>query len=94
MSLTRSEVEHVAKLARLRLSDTELSSLEKDLNAIFGYFDQLRAVDVTNVEPLAHVLDAVNVMEDDVPHECLPREIALRDAPDRTEEYFRFPRIL
>lgn len=94
MSITRSEIEHLAKLARLRLPESEILGLEKDLNAILAYFDQLKAVDVTGIEPMVHCIQGDNLLEDDVPHESLPREIVLRDAPDRTEEFFRLPRVL
>lgn len=94
MSITHSQLEHLAKLARLRLSEEELSGLEKDLNAMQAYFDQLQEVDTSGVEPMDHASEGGHLLEDDTPHECLPRELALRDAPDRTEEYFRLPRVL
>lgn len=94
MSVTRNEIESLAKLARLRLSETEIEGMYKDLNAILAYFDQLRAVDVTGIEPMVHAVQGDNLLEDDVPHEPLPHEVVLRDAPDRTKEYFRLPRVL
>lgn len=94
MSVSKSDIEHLAKLARLKLSEPEILGLEKDLNAILAYFDQLREVDTTAVEPMDHAGYGGHLMEDDVPHECLPREVALRDAPDRTDEFFRLPRVI
>jgi aspartyl-tRNA(Asn)/glutamyl-tRNA(Gln) amidotransferase subunit C len=94
VSVSKSDIEHLAKLARLKLSEPEILGLEKDLNAILAYFDQLREVDTTGVEPMDHAGYGGHLMEDDVPHACLPREVALRDAPDRTEEFFRLPRVL
>jgi aspartyl-tRNA(Asn)/glutamyl-tRNA(Gln) amidotransferase subunit C len=94
MNVTREDVIKVAGLARLRLREEEIDTFQRDLNACFNYFDQLREVDTEGVEPLHHLLDLQNVLEADVPHECLPREVALRDAPDRTEEFFRMPRVI
>jgi len=78
----------------MRLNEAEIVGLEKDLNAILAYFDQLKTVDVTGVEPMIHCVEGDNLIEDDVVHESLPREVVLRDAPDRTEEFFRLPRVL
>ena len=94
MSVTRTDIENLAKLARMRLNEAEIVGLEKDLNAILAYFDQLKTVDVTGVEPMIHCVEGDNLIEDDVVHESLPREVVLRDAPDRTEEFFRLPRVL
>lgn len=94
MSVTRDEIENLAKLARLRLTEADINGLYKDLNAILAYFDQLRTVDVTGVEPMIHAVKGDNLLEDDVPHESLPRDVVLRDAPDRTDGYFRLPRVL
>lgn len=94
MSVTRTDIENLAKLARMRLSESELAGMAKDLNAILSYFDQLKAVDVTGIEPMIHCVEGDNLIEDDVPHQSLPREVVLRDAPDRTAEFFRLPRVL
>lgn len=64
------------------------------LSKVFQYIDQLHEVDTTGVEPLHHVLDMVNVTDADTPHVCLTREQALANAPDRTEEFFRLPRVV
>lgn len=94
MSISREQVKHLAKLARLKLPESEIAGLEKDLNAILAYFDQLQKVDVSNIEPMIHPVEGGNLLEDDVPHQCLPREVVLRDAPERTEEFFKLPRVL
>ncbi len=94
MNVSREEVIKVANLARLRLREEEIDKFQNDLNNCFNYFDQLREVDTEGVEPLHHLLDLRNVVEADEPGECLPRDIALRDAPDRTEEFFRMPRVV
>jgi aspartyl-tRNA(Asn)/glutamyl-tRNA(Gln) amidotransferase subunit C len=94
MNVSREEVIKVASLARLRLREEEIDKFQRDLNNCFNYFDKLREVDTEHVEPLHHLLDLRNVLEDDEPGECLTRAVALRDAPDRTEEYFRMPRVI
>jgi aspartyl-tRNA(Asn)/glutamyl-tRNA(Gln) amidotransferase subunit C len=94
MSVTREDVLRVAALARLRLKPEEIDGFAKDLNACFDYFDQLNEVNTDGVEPLHHLHDISNVTEPDEPHECLSREDALRDAPDRTDSFFRLPRVL
>jgi aspartyl-tRNA(Asn)/glutamyl-tRNA(Gln) amidotransferase subunit C len=94
MPVTKEDIERTAKLARLRLSPTELEAMTSTLNSVFQHIDQLHEVDTEGVEPLHHVLDMHNVMDEDVPLPCLSREEALEGAPDRTEEYFRLPRVV
>jgi aspartyl-tRNA(Asn)/glutamyl-tRNA(Gln) amidotransferase subunit C len=94
MPVTKEDVERTAGLARLRLTPEEMEIMLGELNVIFDYFEKLKAVDTTNVRPLHHVLDMSNVTQPDVPAPCLSREDALRNAPDRTDEYFRIPRVV
>ncbi len=94
MTVTKEIIERTAELAKLRLSPDEAEAMRSTLDKVFQYIDQLHEVDTTGVEPLHHVLDMVNVMEEDVPHACLTREEALANAPDRTEEFFRLPRVV
>ncbi len=94
MALTRADVERTASLARLRLSEAELNSMTETLSKIFQYIDDLHEVDTGNVEPLDHLHAVSNVVRDDVPGECVPREVALKNAPDRSEECFRLPRVI
>jgi aspartyl-tRNA(Asn)/glutamyl-tRNA(Gln) amidotransferase subunit C len=94
MPVTPQDVIRTAELARLRLSPEELEAMARELSVIFQYIDQLHEVDTENVEPLHHVLEMNNVMEEDIPHACLSQDEALREAPDRTDEYFRVPRVI
>lgn len=94
MSLTRSEVEKVALLARLRLTDDELDSMTRQLTAIVDYIEQLGELNTDGVEPMAHAMDLRNVFADDVPHDSLPREAALSNAPKRDDECYRVPAVL
>jgi len=94
MPVSRDDVIRTAQLARLRLKPEELEVMTRELSVIFQYIDQLHEVNTDNVEPLHHVLEMYNVLEEDQPRDCLPREVALREAPDRTPEFFRVPRVI
>lgn len=88
------DVEHVARLARLALSGAEKARMRTELSAILAHIDTLAAVDVEGVEPTSHAVPLVNVMRDDETRECLPQADALANAPDRSGEFFRVPRII
>ena len=92
--ISREEVLHVARLARLHLTDEEAERMREQLDAILAYIDKLRELDVEGVEPTAHAVPLVNVMLDDALAPCLPQEQALANAPDRAGEFFRVPRII
>jgi aspartyl-tRNA(Asn)/glutamyl-tRNA(Gln) amidotransferase subunit C len=92
--LSREEVVHVARLARLHLGDEELERMREQLDAILAYIDKLRELDVEGVEPTSHAVPLVNVMRDDEVTSCLSQEEALANAPDRADAFFRVPRII
>ena len=92
--LTRADVEHVARLARLALPADEKQRMRSQLDAILGYVEQLRRVDTTGIEPTAHVLSLVNVMRDDEVRPSYPADAMLANAPDAHEGQFRVPRII
>jgi aspartyl-tRNA(Asn)/glutamyl-tRNA(Gln) amidotransferase subunit C len=92
--LSREEVIHVARLARLHLSDEELERMREQLDAILAYIDKLRELDVEGVEPTSHAVPLINVMRDDAVVPCLSQEEALANAPDRADAFFRVPRII
>jgi aspartyl-tRNA(Asn)/glutamyl-tRNA(Gln) amidotransferase subunit C len=92
--ISREDVEHVARLARLALSNAEKDRMREQLNAILAHIDALRAVDTAGVAPTSHAVPVVNVMRDDEPRPCLPQDAALANAPDRAGEFFRVPRII
>ncbi len=94
MSLSRAEVEKIALLGRLLLSDEELQRMTVQLGDILGYMDLLGEVDTTNVEPMAHALDMANVFRDDVARPSLDRGQALANAPHRDEECYLVPAVL
>ena len=92
--ISAEEVQHVARLARLHLTDEEAERMREQLDAILAYIDKLRELDVEGVEPTAHAVPLINVMRDDVLAPCLPQEAALANAPDRADAFFRVPRII
>ena len=81
--ISREEVQHVARLARLALTDEELERMREQLDAILAYIDKLRELDVEGVEPTSHAVPLVNVMRDDEITPVLSQEAALANAPDR-----------
>ena len=93
-SLTRAEVEHVARLARLALTGDELDSLTTELGAILEHAAQVSALDTAGVPPTAHPLPLVNVFRADSTRPSLPRDEVLAEAPAAEGGRFRVPRIL
>ena len=94
MSLDREQIEKVALLARLRLSETELETMTSQLAQIVEYVEQLGELDTQKVAPLAHAVELVNVFRPDVPHASLSRKEALANAPKRDDECYRVPAVL
>lgn len=94
MKITREEVEHVARLARLALSEEEREKMRAQLDAILTYIDKLNELDTSQAEPTSHVIPMNNVFRDDVVRPSLSQEEALVNAPDRHDAFFRVPRIL
>ena len=92
--ITRQEVEHVARLARLELSEEEKARMTEQLDAILGYMDKLNQLDTSQVEPMTTVIPMVSVMREDEVRPSLPLEEALANAPDREDAFFRVPRII
>jgi aspartyl-tRNA(Asn)/glutamyl-tRNA(Gln) amidotransferase subunit C len=92
--ITRAEVEHVARLARLALRDDEIESLTSQLGSILDHVAQVSALDTRDVPPTAHPLPLVNVLRPDVVRPTLSRDEVLAAAPDAEDGRFRVPRIL
>jgi aspartyl-tRNA(Asn)/glutamyl-tRNA(Gln) amidotransferase subunit C len=92
--ISRQDVEHVARLSRLALSEAELERMREQLSGILAYIDKLRALDTTGVEPTSHAVPLLNVMRDDDTRPCLAQDAALANAPDRSDTFFRVPRII
>jgi aspartyl-tRNA(Asn)/glutamyl-tRNA(Gln) amidotransferase subunit C len=94
MALTRADVEKVALLARLRLTEAELDVMTDQLAQIVGYVDLLGEVDVEDVEPMAHAVEAANVFAEDRVEPSLPREAALANAPRHNGRGYLVPAVL
>jgi aspartyl-tRNA(Asn)/glutamyl-tRNA(Gln) amidotransferase subunit C len=89
--IEREQVLHVAKLARLKLTDDEVEKMTGELSQILEHVERMEALDLDGVGPTSHVVALENVLRKDVPRESLPRERALEQAPDSTGEGFRVP---
>jgi aspartyl-tRNA(Asn)/glutamyl-tRNA(Gln) amidotransferase subunit C len=92
--LTKEEVEKVALLGRLDLTDEEKRKFTRQLNQIIDYFRKLQEVDTEGVEPMSHPLALENVMRDDEPRPGLQREEILANAPEKRDGKFVVPRIV
>ncbi len=91
MAISREEVLHVARLARLALTDDEVERLTGELDAILEAVGVVAELDLADVEPTSHPLDLVNVWDDDVPRDPLSLEDALANAPETEDGLFRVP---
>jgi aspartyl-tRNA(Asn)/glutamyl-tRNA(Gln) amidotransferase subunit C len=94
MGISRADIEKVALLARLQLTDDELAKMTAELAQIVGYVDQLGEVNTDGVEPMAHAIEISNVFRNDSVAESLPREEALANAPHRDERGYLVPAVL
>lgn len=94
MSISQSDVRHVALLARLALTDEQVVSLQTELNSILGHIDELQGLDLADVQPTAHALEVTNSVRPDVVKPCLPRELALLNAPEAEDGAFVIPAIV
>jgi len=94
MKISKEEIEHIAVLARLSLSEEEKDLFGSQLSSILDYMEKLNELDTKGIEPTSHVLSLSNVMRDDIPRPSIPKEDALMNAPDHTEKFFRVPKII
>ena len=94
MTLDRTEVEHIATLARIGLTEAELEMFQQQLSHILEQFDVLSELDTKGVTPTGHAVELQVVMRDDTPNECLTPEEVLSNAPHREGELFRVKAVL
>jgi aspartyl-tRNA(Asn)/glutamyl-tRNA(Gln) amidotransferase subunit C len=94
MTVTIKDVEYVSSLAKHSFPEEEKKKLTEHLNEILEYMEHLNQVDTTQVEPLLHVIELKNVFRPDEVGPTLTREEALRNAPAKTEEFFRVPKVI
>jgi aspartyl-tRNA(Asn)/glutamyl-tRNA(Gln) amidotransferase subunit C len=91
VSISRDQVQHVAELARLALTEEELERLGGQLSAILEAVSKVSELDLADVEPTSHPLDVVNVWDEDEPRPSLPRDAVLANAPQAEDDAFRVP---
>ena len=92
--ITMRDVEHVARLSRLALTDQEKERMRRELDGILSYIDKLRVLDTANVPPTSHAVPMTNVMREDEPRPSLAQDEMLANAPERSGEFFRVPKII
>jgi aspartyl-tRNA(Asn)/glutamyl-tRNA(Gln) amidotransferase subunit C len=89
--IERDQVLHVARLARLRLTDEEVERMPAELSKILDHVEKINELDLDDVAPTSHVIELENVLREDVPRPSWPRERILEGAPDATDDGFRVP---
>jgi len=92
--VTKKDVEHIAELARLKFSEEELENYTSQLNKILEYVDKLNELNTENIEPLSYPVEGSDVFREDKLQQSLSREEALKNAPDRDEEFFKVPKVI
>jgi aspartyl-tRNA(Asn)/glutamyl-tRNA(Gln) amidotransferase subunit C len=94
MAISREQVEHVAHLARLGLSDEETNRLQQQLSQILGHMQMIDALDTSAIPPTAQVIPLHSVMRDDVARPSAPTDDILQNAPRREGAFFKVPPVL
>ncbi|HCA42960.1 MAG TPA: Asp-tRNA(Asn)/Glu-tRNA(Gln) amidotransferase GatCAB subunit C [Bacteroidetes bacterium] len=94
MAVTIKEVENIAKLAKLKFSIEETEKLQGDLNKILEYIDELNEVNLDDTEPMENINELVNVTRKDEIIKGLSQEEALKNAPEKTGNYFKVPKVI
>lgn len=92
--ITKEDVEHIAWLAHIELTEEEKEIFVEQFNRILEFFRKIDEVNTENVPPTYHVIDITNVFRDDEVKESLPKEEALKNAPRREDSFFKSPRIV
>ena len=93
MAISEEQVRHVAMLARLGLSDDQVTQLAHELSDILVHVEAIQSLDLADVEPTTHAASVVNVMRPDEVRPCLPREAALHNAPEQRDGAFLIPKF-
>ena len=94
MSVNAQQVRHVAKLARIAMSDSEIEAMVPEFNQIIGWVEQLAEVDTDGVEPLTAVIDNQLRLRDDVVDDGDCRDAVLKNAPDAQHGFFAVPKVI
>lgn len=91
--ITREEVEHIAELAKIELTEDEKNTFSDQLDRILEYFKKIDELELEGVEPTTHVMDVYNVFRKDEERESLPQEEVLENAPEKEDDYIKAPRV-
>jgi aspartyl-tRNA(Asn)/glutamyl-tRNA(Gln) amidotransferase subunit C len=94
MKITREQVRHVAKLARLSLSDDEVAMFTGQMADILAYVEKLNELDTDGIVPTSHAVPMENAFRDDVVRPSIGADAALANAPDRIADFFRVPKVI
>lgn len=94
MKISKEEIEHIATLARLKLTEEEIKLFSSQLSSILDYVEQLNKLDTKDIEPASHVISLYNVMREDQQGKSLTVEEALRNSPSHTDKFYRVPKII
>lgn len=94
MSVSKTDVEYIAKLAKLKFNEEELNNLTKDMNSILGYMAKLNEINTTNVEPLTHPVEGENVFREDKLQQSISSEEALKNASTKDDKFFKVPKVI
>lgn len=92
--ISKEEVLHIAKLAKLKLSEEELEMFQEQLGKILEYFKKLEELNTENVEPMKHVIETKNVLREDELKEPISQEEALKNAPKSKDGFFEVPKVI
>jgi aspartyl-tRNA(Asn)/glutamyl-tRNA(Gln) amidotransferase subunit C len=88
------EIDHIARLARLQLTEEEKRVFSQQMKKIIEYINKLNELDTSNVEPTSHVLPIKNVFRDDKVRPSMPKDKALQNAPSHTDDFYKVPKII
>ncbi len=94
MSVTLKDVQYIAALAKLKFNDSEIENYTEQLNRILGYVEKLNELNTDDIEPLLHPIENSNFFRDDKVEPSVSTEDALKNAPSKTEEFFRVPKVI
>ncbi|MBZ0200121.1 MAG: Asp-tRNA(Asn)/Glu-tRNA(Gln) amidotransferase subunit GatC [Ignavibacteriaceae bacterium] len=94
MAVTFKEVEQIAKLARLKFSEEELSGYTTHLNQILAYIEKLNELDTESIKALSHPIENENVFRDDITKDSLSTSDALKNSPQKDDQFFKVPRVI
>lgn len=94
MSVTTQDVAYIAELARLSFTEAEKEKMTSELNAILHYVEKLNEVDTEGIEPLSSIHDQVNVLREDIRQDSISNDVALMNAPDKLDRFFKVPKVI